>query len=110
MSEELTPKEISKLIKSSGFKSKAEFARKMGLNVVTVNSWGLKNPAPVYLMQVLEWAKKARLYDKRRLETCLIIVKIKICSYVRCSCIAFLSPRKDNFFNDHTMHLIVRSA
>lgn len=64
MSEKLTPKEISKLIKSSGFKSKAEFARKMGLNVVTVNSWGLKNPAPVYLTQVLEWAKKARLYDK----------------------------------------------
>lgn len=60
----LTPKDISKLIKQSGFKSKAEFAREMGLNVGTVNIWGLTNPAPVYLEKVLEWAKKAKAYDE----------------------------------------------
>lgn len=38
--ENLSLKEISKAIKQAGFRSKAEFARKMGLNVVTVNSWG----------------------------------------------------------------------
>ena len=62
--ENLSLKEISKAIKQAGFKSKAEFARKMGLNVVTVNSWGIKNQPPLYFKQVLEWAKKAKKYDE----------------------------------------------
>lgn len=60
----LTTKDVSRLIKQAGFKSKAEFARQMGISENTVNVWGLTNPPPVYLNKVLEWAKKAKAYDE----------------------------------------------
>ena len=62
--ENFSPKLVSKHIKQAGFKSKAEFARAMGLNPISVNNWGVSNPVPCYFFKVLEWAKKAKKYDE----------------------------------------------
>lgn len=59
-----TPKLISRAIKQAGFKSKAAFAREIGLPESSVGSWGSSNPVPPYLKKVLEWAKKAKKYDE----------------------------------------------
>lgn len=60
----LTNKEISKLIKESGFKSKSEFARFLGLNANTVLRWGKDLPVPGYFLPVISLAKKAKKYDE----------------------------------------------
>lgn len=62
--ENLSPKLVSKHIKQAGFKSKAEFAREMGFNPMSVNNWGLCHSVPCYFFKVLEWAKKAKKYDE----------------------------------------------
>lgn len=61
---ELTPTQIKVLIKKAGFKSKAEFARELNISELSVNNWGNANPVPKWLFKVLEWAKKAKEYDK----------------------------------------------
>lgn len=60
----MTTKEVSQAIKNAGFSTKKEFAQKMGLSVVAVNMWGSKSPIPPYFFQVLEWAKKAKMFDE----------------------------------------------
>lgn len=59
-------KEVTRLIKEAGFKSKAEFAKAMNLTEVAVNFWGNKTQAPAWLKQVLEWSFKARKYDEMK--------------------------------------------
>lgn len=56
--------DISKAIKQAGFKSKADFARVTGISHATVKAWGVSNPVPPYLFLMLEWAKKAKVYDE----------------------------------------------
>lgn len=55
--QELTSTEIKFLIKKAGFKSKAEFARELGLLPKSVNNWGSCTPAPVWFKKVIQWAK-----------------------------------------------------
>ena len=60
----ISSKLVSKYIKQAGFKSKSEFARQMGFTSNAVHLWGEKNPVPCYFFKVLEWANKAKKYDK----------------------------------------------
>lgn len=61
---DISSKLVSKYIKQAGFKSKAEFSRVMGFSSNAVHLWGVKSPVPCWFFQVLEWAKKAKAYDK----------------------------------------------
>ena len=61
---ELSPKEISKLIKEAGFRSKAEFARHFGLNVSNISVWGVKREAPSWFLPVITLFKRIKKLER----------------------------------------------
>ena len=69
---ELTPKDISKLIKQAGFKSKASFARHFGFNVNTISHWANTRDVPDFFLPLIEKCIKAKKYDE--------LIKAKNCN------------------------------